>query len=182
MSRAVIAVDRIAAALIGLILLAAGAYALAWSRRGVLSLPQQLQTTGLSSLTEQGWWPLALGLTGLILVLFGLRWLAAHIPERAMPTLRVPGSDNSGRLTVSSQAVADAAAEELEQTAGVESARARLIYDRGQAVLSMHSVITADADLEAIGTAADVVTAHVIDVTARNDLRCRIQLSVNRSG
>ena len=180
MSRAVIVIDRIAILLVGLVLLAGGVYALGWWYGDVVDLPERLQSTTVESITEQRWWPLALGLSGIVLVIVGLRWLGAHIPNRATPTLRMSGSDSTGKLTVSSQAVADAAASEFKQTVGVDSVRARLIRDRGQTVLTMRGMISADADLSVVGRAADSLSSNVIQVTGRDDLRCRIQLGVRR--
>lgn len=180
MSRFTLAIDRVVALVIGLVLLVAGAYALIWWQGGLLSLPTRLHTSALNGVTNDSWWPWAAGAGGVILAVIGLRWLAAHLPRRALPAFRLPGSAANGRLDVESSAIADAAARELGDIPGVRSVRARLVQDRGQDVLSMRGQIDSDADLVALGHATDLVSRHVAEAAARDDLQCRIQLGVHR--
>lgn len=179
MSRLTLAVDRVVTLLIGLLLMAAGLYGLLWWQGRLTNLPKRLHTSVLTHVTTYAWWPWAAAVGGVILVLIGLRWLAAHLPRRSLPAFRLPGSGSRGRLEIESSAVADAAARELGAVAGVRSVRARLVQDRGQDVLSMRGQIDADADLVALGHAADAISRHVAQAAARNDLRCRIQLGVH---
>jgi len=180
MSRLTLTLDRIATLLVGLVILAAGLYALVWWQDRATTIPARLHTSVLNDVTAEGWWPWAAAIGGLVLVFVGVRWLAAHLPRRSLPAFRLPGSSPRGRLQIESSAVADAAARELSAAPGVRSVRARLVQDRGQDVLSMHGQIDSDADLVALGHAADAISRNVARAAARDDLRCRIQLGVHR--
>lgn len=180
MSRLTLAVDRIVTLLIGLVILATGLYALLWWQGRLTNMPARVHTSVLNDVTAHAWWPWAVGVGGVILVAIGLRWLAAHLPRRSLPAFRLPGSAARGRLEIESSAVADAAARELSAMPGVRSVRARLVQDRGQDVLSIRGQIDSDADLVALGHAADAISGHVAQAAARDDLRCRIQLGVHR--
>lgn len=179
MTRLTAVIDRIVVVVLGLVLLALGAFALVWWRAAVPELPARLHTSIFDGVTKNWWWPWALAVGGIILVVIALRWLTAHLPLRGMPALRLPGSDASGHMQVASAAIADAAARELAHAPGVRSMKATLVRDRGQSVLAMQGQIEPDTDLHALGTAADAVSRHVLEASARHDLHCRIKLTVH---
>ena len=181
MSRATVALDRVALALLALVLLAAGAGALAWWSGRLPALPATTDLGAVAPVTHQPWWPWALGALGLVLVLLGLRWMAAHLPDRGVSQLVLAGSDGTGRLLVDASAVASAAATQLEQTPGVTSVRGLMQRDRGQLVARFNTSVDRRADLHAVAAAADAVTAQLRDVLQRDDVVAAVRLTVSRS-
>ena len=184
MSRGVIAFDRFASFLVGTVLVAAGAFALVWWLDLFSWLPPALNTSPVADSTRQAWWPWVAGLVGAVLVLLGLRWLAAHIPNSRVRELTLPGSGTRGNLRAAAKPVAKAAAEVLEAAPGVRSASGRVLRERGQIVARLGATIEAEADLQTITSAADQVAAELAKVLERDDLHCQIQLKVatrNRS-
>ncbi|MEO3938952.1 hypothetical protein V3N99_19690 [Dermatophilaceae bacterium Soc4.6] len=184
MSRATIITNRLAAFLVGLILLALGAAAALWWQ-GTLTtwfpaVPAQLHSGRVSDLTRQRWWPWAVGVAGVLLILLGLRWLFAHLPSRGVSQLKLPGSTSQGTLTAEVRPVAKAAAESLEQTPGIRSARGSIQEGRGQLVARINATVEQQADLAVVAAAADRVSAQLGQVLQRNDLVCQVNLTVAR--
>ena len=178
MSRGVIVFDRFAAFLVGSVLVGAGAFALVWWLDLFSWLPPALNTAPVTDTTSQTWWPWVAGLVGAVLVLVGLRWLAGHIPHGRVGELTLPGSGTQGKLRAAATPVAKAAAEVLEAAPGVRSASGRVLRERGQLVARLGATIEAEADLQAITSAADQVAADLARVLERDDLHCQIQLKV----
>lgn len=184
MRRSVLAVDRIAALLLGLVLLAAGVAAAGWYNGGLRRLwpafPKELSTAGASDVLNTGWWPWAAGGAGALAVLLGLWWLIAHLPRRGVGMLVLPGSGKSGRLLVDPAGPAGTAAEVLADTPGVRSANSKVMRDRGELVVALTGTIDPRADLTEVIAATDAVAAQLRTVLGRDDARARIQLSVAR--
>jgi hypothetical protein len=120
-----------------------------------------------------------------LLALLGFRWLFAHLPRRGAGPLKLPGSDQGGRLVADGGSVASAAADELEATPGVRSARGTVLRERGQVVARLNATIEPEADLAVVARSADRPSAHLRHVLGREDLNFRVQLRVaarNRPG
>ena len=181
MSRAVIAVDRVAAIIVGLTLSVAGVAAVIWWR-GESGLSGALNSSGVVKQTTQPWWPWVTGLVGAALVLLGLRWLLAHIPNRGVAKVRLPGTGPQGRLSAEVKSVAQVAAQVLQTTEGVRSARGTIQRDRGQIVARLTATIEPHADLRAIAAAADAVSADLKTVLQREDMHCLVNLRVAPRG
>ncbi len=176
MSRATLAVTRVAAAVLGLVLVAAGLAALAWWSDRFPGLPQKTDLNGLIWLPQQAWWPWALLAAGAVMTLLGLRWLAGHIPHRAVGQIQLPGSGPDGHLLVNAGTVATAAADALAATPGVRSATGTIHRDRGQLVAKLTATIEREADLHLVAAAADTVTADLRHALQRDDMVARVQL------
>lgn len=181
MSRAVVALDRVATLVGALALIAAGVAGIVWWR-GDLGLSGPLDAGAAADLTTQPWWPWVLGLLGAALVLLGLRWLAGHVLTRGVGEVRLPGTGRAGRLTAQVTPVAQAAAEVLADTHGVRSARGTIHRDRGQLVARLRATIEPEADLAVVVASADRVAADLKTVLGREDLHCLVTLNVARSG
>jgi len=181
-SRATLAVNRVVTFLVGLILVASGAAAILWWRGTVPSWPDRLDLGTVIQTGRQPWWPWAAGLLGIALVLLGVRWLAAHLPNPAVSQLRLPGSNPQGQLHVSTGPVAAQAADLLAQTAGVRTARGTITRDRGELFARLNATIEPEADLRAVAAAADCVSAELRSVLQREDLRCQVRLRVAARG
>lgn len=178
MGRRVVAFDRFASFLTGIMLIAAGVFALSWWLDLFSWLPQSLNTSPVTDTTRQPWWPWVAGLVGAVLVLVGLRWLTAHLPNSRVSELTLPGSSTQGKLRAAATPLAKAAADVLEGTPGVRSASGRVLRERGQLVVRLGATIEAEADLGTITSAADQVAADLSRVLERDDLHCQVQLTV----
>jgi len=178
MSRRVIAFDRVSAFLVGVVAITAGVFAVLWWRHVFSWLPKSLDTSPVTDTTGQSWWPWVAGLVGLALVLIGLRWLAGHIPHNRVGDLSLTGSGAEGRLRAAATPVVQAAAEVLAGTPGVRSATGRVLRERGQLVARLGATIEAEADLQAIASAADQVAVDLARVLERDDLHCQVMLKV----
>lgn len=183
MSRATLAFDRVIAAVLGLVLIAAGALGVLWWAGRLPGLPSKVQLSSvgwLPTLTEQLWWPWALGAFGVLLVLIGLRWMGGHVPNRGVSHLTLPGSDSDGKLLVEAKPVASAAADAFAQTPGVRSAKGSIQRDRGQLMARINATIEREADLGMIAAASDTVSADLRRALERDDLACQVQLRTAR--
>lgn len=178
-SRSTIAIDRLAALVVALVLVIVGAAAIAWWF-DLGASPESLDVSGLSSSTDTAWWPWATAVVGALLVVIGLRWLVAHLPRRGVSHLSLPGSGPTGRLRVGARPVGSAAAASLRATPGVTSCNGRVLRERGQLVASLRADVAADADLRAVAGAADRVAADLAGVLGRDDVRCEVMLRVAR--
>lgn len=176
-SRFTLAVDRVATLVLALLLLAAGALG-AWWWTGRSSLPGTLRSGSAEDLIAQAWWPVASAVVGVILVLLGLRWIAAHLNRQKVSNLRLRGSGPKGRLDVVGTKVAGAAADAFSDTLGVRSARGVVVRDRGQLVARISAVIEPEADLALLARQADTVSAQLAQALERDDLRCSVNLRV----
>lgn len=179
MSRATLAVDRVMAAVLGLVLIAAAVIGILWWSGRLASQPDTVRLssiTWLPGLSGQSWWPWALGAVGLVLTLLGVRWLFGHIPQRGVSRLNLPGSDGTGTLYVDAKPVAAAAAETLTASPGVRSAHGIIRRERGQITARIDATIDPATDLHAVAAAADAVSADLKAALARDDLTCQVLL------
>lgn len=179
MSRHVVALDRLAALLVGLALVAAGLLAFAWSTNLVLDLPAKIDTTAVTDVLETAWWPWALAGAGVILVVAGTWWFVGHFTSQAVGRLALPGSDSGGRLVADTRPVAKAVGAAFGETRGVRSSRAAITHDRGQLIARIDATIEHDADLEAVARSADKVSGELRQVLGRDDIKCQVQLKVS---
>ncbi len=181
MSRAVIAWDRIVTVLIGLLLLAAGAGGVLWWLGTFPGWPTRLSSGPALELTRAWWWPWAVGVAGVVLILLGLRWLASHLPDRGVSHVKLAGSNSGGMLDAQVRPVAAAAAAAFGRTAGVRSARGSIQAERGQIVAKLRATIEPQADLAAVAAAADRVCADLRQVIQRDDIVAQVNLSIART-
>jgi hypothetical protein len=180
MGRGVIAVDRLAAFVLGVALVAAGAAALGWWYDLIPDAPARLRFSWLPDTTQTTWWPWATGAAGVLLVLTGLIWLIRHFRSRGVGRLRLVGSDHTGRLTADANAAATAAGHTLSQTAGVRSSTGRVVSDRGQLVAELNLTIEPTADLATVQAASEQASHDMHRIVGRDDLRHRVRLHVAR--
>lgn len=183
MKRGTIALDRVATFIVAVLLIAAGVLLGLWWYGGSTSLlPPTLDTAQETRVMGLPWWPWATAIVGVVLVVLGLRWLTAHLPDRGVGRVVLPGSGQGGRLHSDAGTVASAAAEELESTRGVRSARATMLRERGQTVARFRVTVEPETDLAQLGRAADRVSAELAQVLGRDDLRCSVLVRVASRG
>lgn len=178
MNRAVIAIDRVATLIVALALMALGTGAIAWWLDAISWLPPATDLSAITGAQGEPWWPWVTGALGVVLVLLGLRWMLAHLPDRGVGALKLTGSNAQGMLRAVAAPVARAAAEVLAGTPGVRSTSGEILRDRGQLVARLHATIEEGADLHRVAAAADKVAAELGAVLGRDDLACQVQLKV----
>ncbi|MEP6526851.1 MAG: hypothetical protein ABJA86_06770 [Nocardioidaceae bacterium] len=181
MSRTTWTLDRLATLVVGLALIAAGALAVAWRFDLWGALPEQTDTSQTADATATGWWPWALGVAGVILVLVGLRWLWSHMPERGVGDLNLLGTGDQGRLRFNATAAASTAAEVFCSRPSVRSAKGIVKRDRGQLVVDLRVTVDPDADLGVVAKDSDQIVADLTHVMGRKDLYGRVHLVVASS-
>ncbi|GAB3471713.1 alkaline shock response membrane anchor protein AmaP [Kineococcus endophyticus] len=184
MGRAVLGLDRLAAIVVGLVLLVLGLAAAAWGAGWLVQVwaaaPQQLTLQTATDTFATAWWPWAAGIAGAVCILLALWWLLAHLPRRGVGELSLKGSDKSGRLLIDPAGAAATAADVLAETPGIRSASSRVVRDRGQLVVAVKATVEPDADLQSVVTATDDVATDLAQVLGRDDARARVRLSVAR--
>lgn len=178
MSRTVIAFDRAATLAVALALIASGAGAIAWWLDAVSWLPPAIDMSAITGARGEPWWPWVTGALGVVLVLLGLRWMLAHLPNRGVGSLTLAGSDAQGMLRAAATPVAQAAAEALAGTPGVRSSSGTILRERGQLVARLRATVEESADLASVAAAADRVAAELGAVLGRDDLTCQVRLRV----
>jgi hypothetical protein len=184
MRRSVLAVDRVTAVVLGLVLLVTGVAAVGWYtgalRRIWPAFPKELSTAGFSDVLNTGWWPWGAAGAGALAVLLGLWWLIAHLPRSRVGLLVLRGSDRSGRLFVDPSGPAGVAADVLADTPGIRSAHSKVVRDRGELVVALTGTIDPRADLTEVVAATDAIAAQLRHVLGRDDARARVRLTVAR--
>lgn len=181
MSRALTGLNRFAAVVLGLILLVGGVALVVWYTGHLPRVPHALHANTASTLVGYSWWDWAEGAAGVILILLGLRWLAAHVPSRTSSSVRLAQSDDGGALDVDLRTVANQAATAMSQTAGVSGARGKVGVDRGDATLEVIATIDVDADLAPIIAAAGRTVGQVAHVLGSDTPVTRVRLKVDRA-
>lgn len=175
MTRTTVTLDRLAALITSLSLLT-GAAAAGWWWTGRSGWGETLTTTPATDLVNTGWWPAASAAAGILLILIGLRWIAAHLRRQKITRLRLTGSDASGTLEVNATKIADAAATALADTHGIRTAHGTVRRDRGQLVARLVATIEPEADLAHIAHRADQTTTQLVTALGRDDLTASVQL------
>jgi hypothetical protein len=174
MTRRAVAFDRIATFLCGLCLLACAILVVAW-QRGVFGSGATVQVV-FAEYTESPWWPWALGVTGVMLVVLGVRWAATHRwPSKASRVLLAAGQPD---LTADAASVADAAASSLQEQPGVLKARGTATVDRGTPTVTLTVTVPARRGLRA-GVAAADGTANTVGAMLGDSVALRTVLRVD---
>jgi hypothetical protein len=180
MGRGLIALDRVAAFVLGLLLLVGGAAALAWRYDVFADAPSNVKLTDAPTVVTEDWWPWATGAAGIVLVLLALGWLLRHIPRRRLNRLSLDGSSTEGRLSADVDSAVGAAAQVLAADPGVRSCSGHLITDRGEVVAELKTTINPDADLDQLRHTADRVLTELREMVGRDELRTRVLLRTAR--
>lgn len=126
MTRGVLWSDRVVSLVVGLVLLGVGALAVVWGLDLVPSLrSDSVAVEGAAGVSDAGWWPLALGLAGMLLVVGSLTWCLAHLRRASIRAVSLSGSGPEGRLRLRLDALASASAASAADRISVESASGR---------------------------------------------------------
>lgn len=180
-SRKVLLLDRVTTLVLALLLGASGVLIIWWWTGGS-PLPDRTDLTSISQVIDRPWWPWASAAIGVVLLLAGLRWTAAHLARHRVSRLTLPGTDVRGRLSLEGAKAVDSAAAAFADTLGVRSAKGVVNRDRGQLVAHVRAVIEPEVDLHRVARQAAEVSSSLAHVIGRDDLRCSFELTVARRG
>lgn len=162
--------------LLGIALVAAGAYGLArgYGAFGDARAADPILTAGVRDfVSENGdwFWPLA-AVVSLLVAWLGLRWLLAQLSTSTVGHLPVR-ADGPGHTELLSSGATAALARDIEDYPGVRSASARLIGDHPAPEVAVHVEVHDDADVAAV--------RRRIEEHARTRFRTALELTKLRS-
>ena len=179
MSRSSTTLDRAGTLVVGLLLITLGAGAIIWNTTWLPHIPDTITAPGLALSARSWWWPWAVPIAGIALVLLGLRWLASHALARRAHTLTLTGSGQNGTLTADLAAIATAAAHRLQLNPSVHSAKATAIVDRGRRTLNLTATAASVHDVPATAAAADQVCCEAITMLGDDTVATRTRIRVD---
>ncbi|SNT40896.1 hypothetical protein [Rhodococcoides kyotonense] len=168
MNRTTTVFDRAAVGVTGLALIAIGAGAAAWEWGYLPEDRQRVEIPFAENAIQATWWPWALGAVALVLVLAGLRWLLAHRPGRRVGRIPVSATgDQAGQLSVDVDTIARCAADALNTSDHIRTARGTTRSDRGERVIELTA--TLEPSPSALVQAAPVLAESTRDVAIALD-------------
>ncbi|WP_336921354.1 hypothetical protein [Aquipuribacter sp. SD81] len=188
MSRGALALDRVAVALLGLVLLVGGGLLAVWGLGRLPGTVDEIDLGVLRGLPAHPWWPWAVGVAGAVAVLAGLRALFAHTVRPRVRDVTFAaagdGTDDArrpgGRLQADLPAVADAAAEVLSQAPGVHGCQGRAVPGRDGAVVDLRARVAAETDPAALHRAVQAVADGLARTLPPGTASLRVSLDVRR--
>lgn len=181
MSRTVTAIDRLAALLIGLVLVALGAGMLVWRTGLIAHTPDTITLPGPVSACRSAWWPWETTTCGLALLIAGVFWLQSHRPSPPVRQLALTGSSRTGQLSADLKSLADTAAAVLARHPAVRSAKAKAVLDRGAPSIRLDATATsADVLVEAARAADEVATTATAMLGDTIAVRTRLHVDTKR--
>lgn len=182
MNRKASGLDRVLTFLIGLALLVGGVWTAVWALDALPEgwrSPTELRLGVSTSIGDAAWWPWLLILGGVLLFSVGLVWFLRHFRSSTVDRLVLPSDPSGGNLILEGGALGTGLAAALEETsAGVLSARGRVVDHGGSLVVDVVAQVRRDADLRDLGRACDDVARHARAAVGRSDLACRVRLKV----
>ncbi len=177
--------NRAGLALVGLILLLAGAAGLA---RGLNVLPRVFGPASTSVIdpatvrfvVEQKWfWP-ALAVVAILLALLGLWWLASQTRVDSLRNLRLEPDSRQGVTNLPGRAVTAAIENDLADSPYVHRGHARLTGSSAHPRLHLHVVLDRDADPAAARARIDQALARVRQAVELDELPTTVELTARR--
>ncbi|WP_236242499.1 alkaline shock response membrane anchor protein AmaP [Streptomyces sp. CC228A] len=176
--------NRIALALIGLVLLAGGVLALlyGWGVLGQGGPSEPLLTPGERRYAaSSSWvWPL-IGLAGALAAVLGLLAAVAQLRPDGVRSLPLEADRSRGATTLSADAVTDALEEEIESYGGVQRATARLTRSSHYPHLVLRVTLAAEAEVRtALERIQSEALPHLRDFLDQPELPARVRLHVAR--
>jgi hypothetical protein len=173
-------VDRALCGLLGLLLAAAGAAAIAWHYQRLAPAVSEMSAPGLHTAVNAGWWPWALGAVAVILIAAGVWWLISHLPRPTHARTTLAGSDAAGTLRLDLDTAAHTAADALAAHDVITSAKATTGREHGHDVIAV-TAATTPADLTAAARAAADVQTQLAAVLEGTPTHVRTLLHLKNS-
>ncbi|MBJ7338823.1 alkaline shock response membrane anchor protein AmaP [Mycolicibacterium sp.] len=180
MTRLASALDRFAALVVGVLLIAVGAALVLWDTTVLPGVPRTVHAPGLRAATAAGWWSWALAGVGILLVVVAVRWLLAHTPAAKVKRLPLRTND-SGAISIDLGEVATAAAKALAQSSSdVESAGGKAIVDRGTRTVDLSVTVVDSPRPERLISAIDTACAQIATMLADPTVATRTTIHVGK--
>jgi hypothetical protein len=179
MTRFATTIDRLAALVFGLALIALGVGVLVWNTYWIPGVPEKITAPGLVAATNADWWPWAVAGVGILLVLIALRWLVVHTPKSRVRALPL-STGGVGAISVDLGQVADAAARALQRNADALSAKGRAVVDRGARTIDLDVTAYSPTTLTALVESVDEVNRQIVGVLG--DAKVAVRTTVHVDG
>lgn len=149
------ALNRTVFTLLGILLIAAGAYGVArgYGAFGSTQAQEPLLTGGITDFfgrIDDWFWPVA-ALVALIIAYLAYRWLRAQLtPSPSVSELDLTRDPAEGRTTLRASGLTSALSDDIEQDPAVRSARVRMVEDGSRPEVDMDVDVSEDADLNSV--------------------------------
>lgn len=172
---------RTVAALVGLVLVAAGGSVLAWAADlgPARDLATSFDVPRASGWPGSGWWPWALAGAAALAAVAAAGLLALAFGSRRVGTLPLAGDDH-GLCTLDPHALAAAAAERLGEAPRLHRVHARVRRQRDVPTIDLVTHCAADASLPALAAAAAAARDDLAAALPGIDVRQRVLVHVDR--
>ncbi|MFI0351909.1 alkaline shock response membrane anchor protein AmaP [Actinomadura sp. 9N407] len=173
-------INHVGLTLLGLVLTAAGAMALA---RGLGAFGQGPASDALITgqmrryAAEQGWfWPVVAA-SGVVLTLLGLAWLLAQARSERLPGLALGSETSDGTTRLTGKAVTQALEEEVGEYPGVQGVQARLLGSSRKPRLRLNVAYRRNTDLADLRDHIEhEAVAHLRTALERDSLPAMVKL------
>lgn len=172
--------NRLVLALLGLLLLAAGAAGVA---AGTGLFGEDIRTRKVIPqdtrdwVSRNDWFWIAVAAGCVLIVLLALRWLFAQASTSRIGELELESDRRSGRTVMAGRAVTNAVADEIGSYRGVNGASAYLLGDRTSPTLLVHATLDGRADPADVRTRIETdALAHARHALEAPDLPVRLEL------
>ena len=174
MTRLATTLDRLAAVVFGLALIAIGVGVLVWNTYWIPGIPVMITAPGLVAATNTEWWPWAVAGVGIVLVLVSLRWLFVHTPKSRVRALPL-STGAAGSISVDLGQVADAAASALQRSANAIG-QGQSSVDRGARTIDLVVTAYSPTTVPALIESVDAVNGQIAGMLG--DARVAVRTTV----
>lgn len=181
MSHRAAAFNRLIALVIGLVLLGAGAWAIAWDAH-VPFVREKVATfdrVRVATLPNESWWTWVLVGTMLGALLFGVGVLYVNFTRRHSPSAQIHDPRTNGILSVDLRRLARSVAQELRDHPDVRHARGHGIVERGLPTLSIVVTASPGIDLDHFTMRAETVARRVARCLDGADVCTQVRLHLD---
>jgi hypothetical protein len=180
MTRWASTVDRLAALICGLALIALGLGLLVWNTDLFAGIPQTLTAPGLVTAAGTAWWPWAVAAVGVVLVLVAVRWLLSHTPKAKVKAVQLAADKRFGSITADLGAVADAAARALEQSPDAHSAKGKAVIDRGTRTIDLTVTAYSPSTVIPLIEPIDTVCTQIAEMLGDRTIATRTCIHIDK--
>ncbi|CAN5627716.1 hypothetical protein BH24ACT13_BH24ACT13_07350 [soil metagenome] len=178
--------NRVGLLLLGLLLLLAGAAAIATGLGlfGSRVADQPVVTSSITNfLSDYGVWvAIALIIIGVILALIGLRWLVSQLRVERLGEIQLEPDHSRGVTTMSPRVLTDALCAEVQGIRGVDSASAHMGRHPDDPELNLTVGVNKGADVAAVRREVEgTALAHAREALGRDRLRTILKVEASSS-
>ncbi|MEU6859242.1 hypothetical protein AB0B28_10285 [Glycomyces sp. NPDC046736] len=174
----ILAIDRAAAVVLGLLLLAAGAAVLEW-RFDFFGLWKRLDSGAVRDVAESSWFPWAAGAAAIVFAALALWWLIARVPRPVAGKIRL-GSSGTDRVEVDVRSVAPRLRESLERNAPVDHVTSSRSHTGTGQLVQLRASVDPRGDGESLRRAADALAASVEKAFPDGEVELRVLIDAPR--